>query len=63
MALLTLKAAAARLGICVEVARRELADVAVRVGSRLRYPEAAVVRFSERGSRPVVQPVRDRDGL
>jgi hypothetical protein len=50
MELLTLKRAAAHLGICEEVARRVLADIAVLVGKRKRYPLAAVERFAERGT-------------
>ena len=51
MQLLTLAAAARRLGVCVEVARKLLADHAVWCGSRKRYPISAVERIAERGTR------------
>ena len=62
--LLTLKAAALRLGVCTEVARRELAGLSVRVGNRPRYPEAVVTRYAERGTaspKAAVRPARERD--
>jgi hypothetical protein len=51
MELLTLRAAALRLGVCEPVARRLLAGYAVPVGSRKRYPLSAVERISERGGK------------
>jgi hypothetical protein len=51
MQLLTLKAAAARLGICEQVARRILAGYAVPVGNLKRYPLSAVERVAARGTR------------
>lgn len=49
MELLTLKAAARRLGLCEALTRRLLIDHAVMVGTRKRYPAAAVERIAERG--------------
>jgi hypothetical protein len=49
MQLLTLRAAAIRLGVCEPLARRMLAGYAVLVGTRKRYPLSAVERVAERG--------------
>lgn len=48
--LLTLAAAARYLGICEPVARRILADHAVQVGTRRRYPLSAIEKVSASGA-------------
>lgn len=51
MELLTLRAAAVRLGVCVEVAKKLLLPYGVPVGKRIRFPLSAVQRIAERGGR------------
>jgi hypothetical protein len=48
--LLTCAAAARYLGICEQVARRILADHAVLVGTRKRYPLSVIERISATGA-------------
>lgn len=49
MKLLSLREAAHRLGLGEHTARRVLADLAIIVGRRKKYPEDAVRRFAECG--------------